>query len=38
MKTFKLDLSPAEKEQLKKNRLKISRLNEFSADEIMVLL
>ncbi|MFI5137674.1 MAG: helix-hairpin-helix domain-containing protein [Sphingobacteriales bacterium] len=38
MKTFKLDLSQAEKEQLKKNRLKISRLGEFSADEIMVLL
>jgi hypothetical protein len=38
MKTFKLDLRPAEKAQLKKNRLKISRLNEFSADEIMVLL
>ena len=38
MKTFKLDLWPAEKEQLRKNGIKIGRLKEFSADEIMVLL
>ncbi len=38
MKTFKLDLSSAEKQQLKKNRLAIGRLNEFAADEISVLL
>ncbi len=38
MKTFKLDLSITEKLQLKKNGLIISRLNEFAADEISVLL
>jgi hypothetical protein len=38
MKTFKLDLSSAEKQQLKKNGLAIGRLNEFAADEISVLL
>ena len=38
MKTFKLDLSSSEKQQLKKNGLTISRLNEFAADEISVLL
>jgi hypothetical protein len=38
MKPFKLDLSATEKQQLKKNRLNISRLNEFAADEISVLL
>jgi hypothetical protein len=38
MKTFKLDLSVAEKQQLKQNGLNISRLNEFAADEISVLL
>jgi hypothetical protein len=38
MKTFKLDLSPAEKQQLKQNGLKVSRLKEFAADEICVLL
>jgi len=38
MKTFKLDLSTTEKQQLKKNGLTISRLNEFAADEISVLL
>ena len=38
MKTFKLNLSAAEKQQLKKNGLTISRLSEFAADEISVLL
>jgi hypothetical protein len=38
MKTFKLDLSTTEKQQLKKNGLNVSRLNEFAADEISVLL
>ena len=38
MKTFKLNLSPPEKQQLKKNGLTIGRLNEFAADEISVLL
>jgi len=38
MKTFKLDLSSTEKQRLKKNGLTISRLNEFAADEISVLL
>ena len=38
MKTFRLSLSPIEKEKLKKNKLAISRLCEFTADEISVLL
>jgi hypothetical protein len=38
MKTFKLDLTLSEKQALKQNGLKISRLNEFAADEISVLL
>jgi hypothetical protein len=38
MKTFKLNLTPGEKQQIKKNGLTISRLNEFAADEICVLL
>jgi len=38
MKTFKLDLTLSEKQALKRNGLKISRLNEFAADEISVLL
>jgi len=38
MKTFKLDLSSEEKQQLKKNGIKMSRLAEFAADEICVLL
>src|SRR6202020_244815 len=38
MKTIKLNLSEDEKLQLRKNGLKISRLNEFAADEIAVLL
>ncbi|HEY4325214.1 MAG TPA: helix-hairpin-helix domain-containing protein [Mucilaginibacter sp.] len=38
MKTLKLDLSTTEKENLKKNGVKTTRLNEFAADEIQVLL
>jgi hypothetical protein len=38
MKTFKLDLSLSEKQTLKQNGLKISRLTEFAPDEISVLL
>jgi len=38
MKTIKLNLSEDEKLQLKKNGLNISRLKEFAADEIAVLL
>jgi len=38
MKTFKLNLTESEKRQLKKTGLKISRLDEFVADEISVLL
>lgn len=38
MKTFKLDLSTSEKQQLRQNGLKVSRLSEFAADEIGVLL
>jgi hypothetical protein len=38
MKTFKLELSAAEKQKLRQNGLTISRLNEFAVDEISVLL
>jgi hypothetical protein len=38
MKTFKLDLSPEEKQSLRKNGLKIKRLAEFAPDEISILL
>ena len=38
MKSFKLNLSETEKQQLKQSGLKISRLNEFAPDEISVLL
>jgi hypothetical protein len=38
MKTFKLELSAAEKQHLKQNGLTVSRLNEFAPDEISVLL
>ena len=38
MKTFKLSLSSIEKEKLKENKLPVSRLCEFTADEISVLL
>ncbi len=38
MKTIKLNLSDTEKQQLKKNGLKVTRLSEFAADEIAVLL
>jgi len=38
MKVFKLDLSETEKQKLRQNGLKISRLNNFAADEIGALL
>lgn len=38
MKTFKLDLSPEEKQSLRKNGMKINRLAEFAVDEIGILL
>jgi hypothetical protein len=38
MKTFRISLSPTEKEKLKKSKLPVSRLCEFTADEIMILL
>ena len=38
MKTIKLDLSAAEKQQLKQRGLKVSRLNEYAVDEIGILL
>jgi hypothetical protein len=38
MKTIKLNLSEDEKLQLRKNGLKVSKLNDFAADEIAVLL
>jgi len=38
MKTFKLDLLETEKQHLKKNGIKIGRLNEFAQDELCILL
>jgi hypothetical protein len=38
MKTLKLALTPAEKQKLKLNRLKISELGNYAADEIDVIL
>lgn len=38
MKTFKLDLSLAEKQNLKQNKVKISQLRDYTVDEIGKLL
>jgi len=38
MKVFKLDLSPTEKQSLKQNKVKISQLRDYAADEIGKLL